>query len=234
MVAAIAVAGVVRGFTGFGTAMILMPVATRYVPAAEVIVVLVATGIASWAQILPPAWRAAERGEVARLVAGALIAAPLGVWLLARLDLGLVRWIVAAASGLLLVLLVRGWRWHGRLGGRGLVGVGAGSGLLGGLTGLTGPPVILFYLSGPRAAAEVRANTILFLAALDLVVLANLSLQGLVSARALWLALLLAPAYLITMALGQAAFAPGRERAYRRAAYAVIALAIVTGLPLFD
>ena len=234
MLLTIAVAGVVCGFTGFGTAMILMPVATRFVPAAEVIAVLVATGIAASAQLVPPAWRMAHRGEVGRLLIGALVAVPAGVWLLARLDLTVLRWVVAAAAAVLLILLVRGWRWPGRPGVGGLVGIGAGSGLLGGLTGLTGPPVILFYLSGPRAAAEVRANTILYLNALNVVVAGNLAVQGLITTRALWLAAVMAPAYLLAMAAGQAAFAPGRERGYRNAAYGVIALAILSGLPVFD
>jgi hypothetical protein len=59
-------------------------------------------------------------------------------------------------------------------------------------------------------------------------------LRGLVGAEALLLALALAPVYVATTAGGQALFHPDRDRVYRAAAYGVIALAILSGLPLFD
>jgi uncharacterized membrane protein YfcA len=93
--------------------------------------------------------------------------------------------------------------------------------------------VILFYLAGQSAAQSVRANTILFLAALDVVVVANLLLRGAVDAGVLLLALTLAVPYLITSLIGQSLFDPRHERLYRWVAYAVIALAVLSGLPIW-
>jgi uncharacterized membrane protein YfcA len=94
--------------------------------------------------------------------------------------------------------------------------------------------VILFYLAGQAAVASVRANTILFLAALDVVIVVNLLWQDSISWPTLVLALVLAVPYFITTLIGQWAFDPRHERLYRWAAYGVIAIAVVSGLPIWN
>ena len=231
---AIGVAGIVRGFTGFGTALIFVPVAGIFLPPAVVIGVIVVTGIFSTGALLPRAWGQASRAEVGLLALAALVTVPLGIWLLEQLDALTIRWIVAIVAGLTLTALVSGWRFSGRVSRPGLAGIGGAAGVVGGLTGLTGPVVILFYLAGQSAAQTVRANTILFLAALDVVIVVNLFLRGAIASETVWLALILGVPYFTTTMIGQSLFDPHRERLYRWAAYGVIGLAVVTGLPLWE
>ena len=229
----IAVAGVVRGFTGFGTALIFVPVAGIFLPPATVIGVITLTGIASTGALLPRAWGQADRREVGMLALAALITVPIGLWILSLLDTGVVRWTVAAIAALTLLALVSGWRFSGRVSRPGLVGIGGAAGVIGGLTGLTGPVVILFYLAGQAAARSVRANTILFLAALDVVIVCNLFWRGGIAWDTVILAMGLAVPYFITTLIGQALFDPRYERLYRWSAYGVIALAVTSGLPIW-
>ena len=227
-----AAAGVVRGFTGFGTALIFMPVATTVIEPALAVLILVTTGMAVWPVLLPPAWANAARGEVAWMGAAALVATRLGVAALRLVPAEALRWLVAVAASLTLAALVSGWRYRARVGRAGLAAVGAASGLLGGATGLGGPPAILFYLAGPSRAVQVRANTILFLCVLDIAILANLALQTRIGGAALGLCAALALPYVATTLMGQALFRPELERTYRGLAYALIAAAILVGLPL--
>ena len=228
------VAGWVSGFAGFGTALIVMPVAGALIPIPVAIVVLSIAGITSWPIKLPRAWRNADRGQVGIMAAAALLALPLGVWLLSVLSREGLRWIVSAAAALTLAALISGWRYRGTVRRPGLAGIGGAAGVLGGATGLTGPPVILFYLAGRSGAEAVRANTILFLAILEIGVIANIVIGGLAGVEALWLGVLLVAPYLIGVIAGQAMFDPAREGTFRALAYTVIGLAILTGLPLFD
>jgi uncharacterized membrane protein YfcA len=234
LILAIGVAGIVRGFTGFGTALIFVPVAGIFLPPAVVIGVMTITGTFSTGALLPRAWGQASRAEVGLLALAALITVPLGIWLLERLDGLTIRWIVTIVAGLTLAALVSGWRFSGKVSRPGLAGIGGAAGVVGGLTGLTGPVVILFYLAGQSAAQTVRANTILFLAALDVVIAANLFLKGSIAWETVWLALILAMPYFTTTMIGQSLFDPHRERLYRWAAYGVIGLAVLTGLPIWD
>ncbi|WP_377506532.1 TSUP family transporter [Octadecabacter sp. R77987] len=229
----IGVAGIVRGFTGFGTALIFVPVAGRFLPASDVIILITLTGLASTSALLPRAWGQGNRREVALLLVAALPTVPVGIWAMGWLDDVIVRWIVAGVAGGTLLSLMTGLRYDGRIGWAGLLGIGALAGLVGGMTGLTGPVIIIAYLASRHGAQEVRANTILFLAGLDLVIFANLMFGGQVAWALVWVAALLSIPYFTTTLLGQSLFDPRHERLYRSAAYGVIALAVLTGLPIW-
>ncbi len=230
---AIGVAGIVRGFTGFGTALIFVPVAGAFLPPETVITVMALTGIASTAFLIPRAWHQSNRIEVGLLAIPAIFAVPFGLWLLTLLEVTTVRWIVAAIAGSTLAILVTGWRFSGQVTLPSLIAIGTAAGVIGGMTGLTGPVVILFYLAGQSVAQRVRANTILFLAALDVVLISNLLLRDAIDLPELALAVTLAVPYFITTMIGQALFDPKHERLYRWIAYGVIALAVISGLPLW-
>jgi len=180
----IGLAGVVRGFTGFGTALVYLPIASIFLSPPAAILSLVVLGLGGCIVLIPRAWPEAERRDVAVLSLGAIVSMPLGIALLAWLDDATVRWAVASVAALTLVLLASGWRYRGRIGRVRQAGVGALSGMVGGATGLTGPVTILFYLgAADRGSATVRANTILFLALMDLALIANFMLAGLGARR---------------------------------------------------
>ena len=227
-------AGLVRGFTGFGTALIVMPVAAVFVPIPLAIALVMFAGMFTWPLIVPRAFREADRREVLMLTGAAIVTAPVGVWLLTWVERDVLRWVVSLAAAVTLAALVTGWRYHGKVRGPGLAGVGGAAGVLGGTTGLTGPPVILFYLASTRPAATMRANTILFLALLDIGIVANMAARGLIDWAVIPLTALLALPYGAGILTGQALFHPDLETVYRWLAYVVIGVAILTGLPLFE
>lgn len=230
----ISLAGIVRGFSGFGTALIFVPVAGIFLPPQTVIAVMALTGIASTAALIPRAWRQAARAEVGLLALAAMLTVPAGLWVMTILDQTTVRWIVAFIAGGTLTVLVAGWRFSGHVNLAGLLAIGGAAGVVGGMTGLTGPVVILFYLAGQSVAQRVRANTILFLAALDVVLVANLLFGRVIGWGEVALAITLAVPYFTTTMIGQALFDPKHEKLYRWVAYGVIALAVVSGLPLWS
>jgi hypothetical protein len=233
LIGTMALAGLVRGFAGFGTSLIFVPVAGIYLPPAQMVALIMLTGLASSGALVPRAWREGDPREVGWLTGAACVTVPFGLWALARMEADLLRWIASLACAGTLAALVMGWRYRGTVGRPGLMAIGAGAGFIGGLTALTGPLVILFYLAGSRAASVVRANTILFLAALDVVIVGLLSAQGRITSVTLWLAALLAAPYLVATLTGQRLFTPAREGLYRRLAYGVIGAAVLYGLPVW-
>lgn len=234
MLATLAVAGVIRGFTGFGTALIFVPVAGQFLPPADVILLITLTGVGSTAALLPRAWQEADKPEVGLMALCAMLTVPIGVQAMQALPDTTIRWAVTAIAGGTLLALITGWRYHGRVSRPGLGLIGLAAGLAGGMTGLTGPVVILFYLAGLKAARVVRANTILYLALLDAVIFANLLIAGVSNPKMIVVALVLMGPYVLTTLIGQRLFDPKYDRAYRGAAYAVIALAVLSGTPLLD
>ncbi len=227
-------AGVVRGFTGFGTALIVVPVAGIYLAPHQILLMIAVSGVVSNFYLVPSAWADADRAEVGVLAGAALLGMPLGIWLIGQLDATAIRWAVAAIAAVTLVAVISGWQFQRRLGRAGLSAIGAGAGLMGGLTALTGPIAIIFYLANARKALAVRANMILFLAALDLFLIALLALSGLVSAWVVGLGVLVSVPYAVAIWLGKSLFDPERDALYRAVAYCIVALALVTGLPIWD
>ncbi|UZD92447.1 sulfite exporter TauE/SafE family protein [Cognatishimia activa] len=234
LVLTISVAGIVRGFTGFGTALIFVPVANIFLPAADVIAITMLVGFGGSAALLPRALKVAEVKDVSILGGAAILTVPLGLWVMTQLPQDAIRWTAAVIAFAMLSALVLGWRYRGRIDMKRLLGIGAAGGAIGGMTGLTGPAVILFYLANGSRAEIVRANTILFLAMLDVVIVANMTIGGLITWQMVALGLFLAVPYFLTARVGQGMFDPKYEKTYRTMAYLVIALAVATGLPIWD
>jgi len=234
LIGAVVVSGVVRGFTGFGTALIYVPIASSVLPPLLVVVSLIVFDVLGAMPLTPRALRDGAPREVAWMMPATLVGLVAGLWVLTRMDPVVFRWIICVTALVLLVVLASGWRYHGRLGGTARSGVGAAAGFFGGVSGAAGPPVILFYMGGTRGAALIRANILLFLILTDVVYIAVLGSRGLLDPFAVAIGLLLIVPYALGGLIGQAVFDPAREGLYRGVSYVVIAGAALVGLPLFD
>ncbi len=233
IVAAAFLAGLVRGFAGFGTALVFLPVATQTLPPFWAITAVAFMDIGGPLPNLRGAWRAADRGDLVRLLAGLVVCLPLGLWMLGLMEPDTFRWAVCLVSLAMLAVLATGLRYRGDVTGAMVVAAGAGGGFLGGVAGVPGPPVILFYMARPLPAAAIRATVLLFLFLYDLVLTVYLGLGGVLDAVPVVLGLALTLPNMAGNWLGGWLFVPGRDLLYRRSAYALIAAAALSGLPVW-
>jgi uncharacterized membrane protein YfcA len=228
------VAGTARGFSGFGAALIFMPLASSMAAPRLVAALLLVIDFVAAAPLIPNAWKRADRRATAVMVAGALIGVPLGTLLLSRLDPVTTRWIISAFVFALLMLLLSGWRYRGNDHAAIAVGIGGVSGLCSGLAQTGGPPIVGYWLGRPIASAIARANILLFFAASDLFSVVSYSLAGLITADALRFSCLVGPLYGAGVWLGAAMFGKASEALFRITCYALIAVAVIIGLPALD
>src|SRR5215510_6738863 len=77
-----AVAGLVRGFSGFGSAMIFVPVASALTSPHTAVVMIFVCDTVLTVPLVIAAVRTCVWREVIPLAAGALATVPLGIWLL--------------------------------------------------------------------------------------------------------------------------------------------------------
>lgn len=227
-------AGIVRGFSGFGTALVYLPVAAQFLSPFAALTTLIAMDLVGPLIHVPRALREGQPLDVLRLGAGALFAVPVGIWVLSRVDPVIFRWAVSLIALLLLGLLVAGARYRGRLNPPMIFGTGALGGFLAGSVGLPGPPVIMLYMASSLPVAAVRANLMLYLILADLIVASVLWLNGYLLASAVMVGVLMILPYTCGNWLGAFAFRPEAERVYRLAAYAIIAGSAMMGLPFWD
>ncbi len=228
------VSGTARGFSGFGSALIFMPLASSLAPPPLAAAVLLIIDIVAAAPLIPNAWRQADRRAVAIMALGALIGTPLGTYALIRLDPLTTRWIISGFVLALLLLLISGWRYRGKDHASIAVGIGGLSGFCSGLAQTGGPPIVAYWLGRPILPVIARANILLFFAASDIFSAASYSLAGLITKGALGFSLVVGPAYAVGVLLGARLFGHASETLFRSICYALIALAAVIGLPLLD
>lgn len=234
LILAVSAAGLVRGFAGFGTAMVFVPIAALVVEPIHAILMMLAFDLLGPLALLPRAWRDGEPRDVGLLGIGAIIGLPFGVYLLTQLDPVVFRWMISILALSLLVLLVSGWRYRNPLNGLMTAVVGVISGFLCGVAALPGPPVIMSYMSSPRSPQVIRGNMIMYLFLADILAFIIFVIKGLVVALPIAIGLLLAVPYAIAGMLGQRIFNPDKEHIYRRVAYAMIAFSALAGLPIWD
>ncbi len=227
------VAGMARGFAGFGGALIFVPLASAALtPVLAVPLFLVSDGVSALS-LLPNAWRTGDKKTVFTMAVGMLVGVPLGGWLLVHSDPVPVRWGIAITVGAMLALLMSGWRYRGRIHAATTVGVGVASGVLSGLAQIGGTLAIAYWLGGTSQAKVVRANLVLFFAATTVTVVADYVLNGVLTKAVLLLAVVVAPFYGFGLFAGAQMFGKAEETVYRRIAYALIAVAVILSLPVW-
>ena len=221
--AIVALAGVVRGFSGFGSALILTPsLSALYGPAVAVPIIIVLE-VALSLQLLPNAWPRCDRRQVGLLTLAAMPGIPLGAWILSVSDPELLRWVVSGGILAFLAALLLGLKRQGPATWPGLLAAGALSGVTNGASGIGGPPVVLYYLAGQSVAMTIRANVIVFFFAIDLATLPWLWAQGLVSLATLVAGAVTLPAAVAGVWFGSRLFRLASERVFRLVAFALIA-----------
>ncbi|PYE85446.1 sulfite exporter TauE/SafE family protein [Pseudoroseicyclus aestuarii] len=233
LLAATLLAGTVYGFAGFGAALVFLPIATVFLPPQTAVAAFNLAALSSLVAVVPKAWPQADRRAVGWMLLGALLSGSAGILVLRRAAPEAIGWAVSILVLLTLAALMLGWRHSLAARPRNQLAIGMGTGLVGGATGLTGPVMVLFQLSGGDSVARSRANSAVFLTLTSLMFLPLFILQGLMTAQAVSLGLLLVLPYALGCWLGTALFRPALVPLYRGAAYSLIGTAVLAGLPLW-
>jgi len=229
-----ALSGFVRGFSGFGSALIYIPlIAAIYEPriAAPTLLLIDLAGSAPFTirELARCNWR-----EVAPTTIAAALAVPLGVMALVLIDPIVLRWFIAFLVLTLLAVLASGWRYHGKPTLPVSIGVGLFAGFGSGAVQIAGPAVIVFWLGGSSDAVTVRANLMVFFFLMGFITGAAYVAQGIITADILALSVLLGIPFVLAMWAGARWFHGASDAAYRRVAYAIIAVSALLSLPLWD
>lgn len=228
------VAGCARGFSGFGGALIFVPVASSVVGPKLAVPLLLIVDIVLTPGLIPKAWRNADRPNVVVMAVGAALGIPIGTYLLIHVDGTIIRWAIVGIVVVLLALLMSGWRYHGRPHSVLTAAVGLTSGLFSGAAQVGGPPVVAYWLGGAFTPQAVRANIVLYFAISSVLSTASYLVAGLLTWESLHLSLLIGPTFALGLFTGARLFTRANETVFRRICYGLIAGAAVIGMPALD
>jgi uncharacterized membrane protein YfcA len=213
---AVLVAGIIRGYSGFGFSMIATTSLTLVLPPVEVIPVVLLLEILASASLLPRVWKQIDWRSLSWLSAGVLIGTPPGVFLLAYVPAKPMRAGIAFAIMVFVFLLWRGFHLKKMPGRPETVATGLFSGFLNGAAAIGGPPVILFYFSSPAGVTVSRASIIAYFLGTDSLAWIVSLTQGLVTFQTGILTAILCPPLLMGIFIGNRFFTQSDESAFKQ------------------
>ncbi len=234
LVAVSFVAGLVRGFSGFGSGLVLLPATAAVLGPLAGITAMTVADLAGPSLIVRRAVREVHVPDLARLLGATALALPLGVALLLLLDPVVFRYGLAIVALTTLGFLMSGLRYRGTLTPPLIYTTGGLAGLLGGTVGVPGPPIITLYLASTLPAASIRATILVYLFVYDIYLLGLYALKGRLLVEALVIGVFLAVPNIVGNSVGAKIFRPSLERFYRATAYVIIAFSALSALPLWD
>jgi uncharacterized membrane protein YfcA len=152
------VGGFMRGFVGFGAALVTIPVLSLAYEPRLAVAAMTVVGIPTLFQLLPDAIRTSERPIVVPISLAILLSAPLGTWILVSVSPALMKIVISLLVVIMVVMLMRGWRLEQQVGSPVLIAAGIAGGLVQGTAGIGGPPVVAVALRD-RARRSSSAAT---------------------------------------------------------------------------
>lgn len=222
--------GLFRGFAGFGGGLLMAPLMTLLHPPLVVVPALLMLALLGDTRLLPEVRREVKVRRVLWLALPALLGLPIGILALATIDAEAVRRflnvVVLATAG----LFASGLRFRDADRPQVLVPVGVVSGMLSGIGGLGGVPVVIAFLSLGEPAKITRANLVGFFSASNVSALVMMGVAGVLSADALKLALLCAPFYFVSIHVGSRRFSGTGDETYRKVALVFLSVVALVGL----
>ena len=225
--AAALVAGVVRGFSGFGGPAIMTLVLTQFFSPLSVLTKVVIIDAVSYLLLVPSAVREFDRRFVAVVTTATLLGLPVGVYLLAVTDPLVMKRAVAATVAVCVVVMLFGVRLQTRPPMVVQVLAGVLAGVVLGSTYIALVAVIFFFAL-PDSGVRSRANTVFWGIVLAFLLIATHLVLGNTTTGDLWRAMLVGTAYLAGTGAGVWWFRKTGERTFRRAVlWLLLGLAVI-------
>jgi uncharacterized protein len=230
VVGAVLIGGFMRGFVGFGGALVTVPVLSVVWGPQAAVAISSVMGIPSLFQLLPEAVRYSERPIVIPVALTTFLTAPLGSWVLVSVDPKLMSIVISGLVIAMVAMLAQGWTSKSEIGLSALIGAGAAGGLIQGAAGIGGPPVVAVALSRGGSPKQQRANVLALMTAIASASLLPLWYLGVLTQPAVIAGVLLFPLYIAATWFGSRHFSRGGHRHFRRAALVMLAVIAIATL----
>jgi len=230
VVLAALVGGLIRGFAGFGSALLIVPALALTFSAREAIAIELILEIPAMIALLPAAVRNAERSVVSPMLASLFVTVPIGALALIFIDDAVMKIVISVAVLLMVVILVLQRELTALITRRGAIGAGIASGLIQGSAGVGGPPGVIALLALGNDATVSRANVIAFMTGMLTVSMLTLAFYGLYTRELLITGALVGPVLMLSVFAGMAAFKRYGDRWLRPVALVVVALTAIATL----
>ena len=224
MMLVVFVAGIVRGFTGFGSALLAVPALAVIYGPVQAVVIEVLIEVPVCLGLLPTAVKHAERRAILPMIAMFMLFVPLGAVLLSVTNPDIVKILISLFVVFAVVLMWQQPRVTNVISPKANYVVGALSGTTQGLTGMAGPVFATALIARGDNSVRTRANIsalacgIIFFSVVSFLVLDLLTVELAVYA------LLASPAILLGVLVGSLLFSSYGGRKLREVILSFLAI----------
>ncbi len=220
-------ASLAQGVTGFGFALILVPLLSLVYDPKAVVLISLSLGLLTKIPLLIVDRRHIQWRVIAPLVGVTLVGNTLGAQVILSADQALLRLGIGVLVVVLSALLLLDFRWQIKREWLATAVVGLVSGFLTGSTSMGGPPVVLFGVNQAWAKESLRANLVAFFTISALFTTALLAASGALTREILLLDAYMLPGIAVGLWVGNFAF----RRVPRVLLYrGIVLFVLVTGL----
>ena len=226
--------GIVRGFAGFGSGMIIGPTTSALFTPKIALAMIAVLDLIPTLVIVWPARKEVNWKEIFPVIAGYAVMVPFGVWFLTTSDPIYLRWFISISIFIAIFVLWSGWRYVGSRSSLTSFSVGGLGGFMGAAAALPGPAVLVYWLASQARASTVRANMIDYLFITDFMIIIGYLFADVFTKNAVALGLAGLPGYFAGILIGMTFFKSASDQLYRNIAYMIILISAITSLPLLD
>lgn len=191
-------AGIIRGYSGFGFAILSVITLSFVYPPAVITPLILCLEIIASIWLFSKVRKFVEWQSLRVLLTCSAITIPLGSYALTSIPVTPLRVFIALTVLLLCFGLLRKKQASRITGTLPTMGIGMVAGFLTGIAAIGGPPVILFYLSSHRSVSVSRASMIAFFLVVDCLALLSCLWYGLLDRQVL----ILSTSMVIPLAIG--------------------------------
>lgn len=221
------VCAVVRGYSGFGMGLMIIPLLSLVLAPQDAVIIVLIFGVTVALRQLPGLWAHIDWRGLKLLLPTAILTTPIGTWLLGLASPTALRLGLSVAVLMVACLFLVGFRLPGTPTRPTVAATGALAGVMNGVAGLSGPPLVFLYLTRTDSLSVGRATLIAFFFVTDAAALAFAAFGGLVERDTAFSALLLIPFLLAGVFLGERAFRGTSPQRFRQV---VLWLLVLTGI----
>ena len=217
----VAIAGLIRGFTGFGNMIVMSPgLSLIFGPVVAIpMIYIIELPIVSF--FLLKFFKKIQWKEILLLVITSLLFAPVGLILLKNLNAEIInKWI---GITVILVSLILFFNFKINIKGKYIPQFffGSLSGLIGGSTGLGGPPIVSYFLVSNFTADQIRSNiTGTFFIRVSISIIFTMIL-GMMSLKIFFEAIVLIPIYLLFSLIGDFLYKYSNDKLFKKIALVI-------------
>ncbi|MDP8240479.1 MAG: sulfite exporter TauE/SafE family protein [Candidatus Hatepunaea meridiana] len=218
------IGGLTQGLLGFGFGLVAIPILIIILPPVVVVptVMLITTLLAI--VILCEARKSLELKRILPLMAAGVAGLPLGAYILKNMDVNYLKVFIGLVIIVFSFALLLGYKRKVKNEKLGFAPIGFLSGLLNTSTGLSGPPVILFFSNQGIGKESFRANMVAYFTVLNIVAVPIYILNDLINPTVIRYSFIFVLPMMIGAILGIKLAHRINENLFRRIALVIVSI----------